>query len=113
MDSSAALHTNLSLVPLYQQIAATGFRSKKIPKQYYRKLLVKTATASLDHGDSKIMKIDVLQVMNNDGLAKCFTENDKKNCLVLGGFLTPVDFNPIEKAKSDNFVPAEKLVKFK
>ncbi|GBN23662.1 Tigger transposable element-derived protein 4 [Araneus ventricosus] len=32
--------------------------------QRYRKLLVKTAIASLDHGDSKNMKIDILQAMN-------------------------------------------------
>ncbi|GBL94401.1 Tigger transposable element-derived protein 4 [Araneus ventricosus] len=49
---------------LCQQIAATGFRNIKSLKQHYRKLLVKTAIASLDHGDSKNMKIDVLQAMN-------------------------------------------------
>ncbi|GBO33110.1 hypothetical protein AVEN_73613-1, partial [Araneus ventricosus] len=29
------------------------------------------------------------------------------NCLALGGFLTPVDVNPIENAESDHFVPPE------
>ncbi|GBM31126.1 Tigger transposable element-derived protein 4 [Araneus ventricosus] len=32
-------------------------------KQHYRKLLVKTSIASLDRGDSKNMKIDVLQAL--------------------------------------------------
>ncbi|GBM96420.1 hypothetical protein AVEN_63942-1 [Araneus ventricosus] len=30
-----------------------------------------------------------------------------KNCFALGGFLTPVDVNPIENAESDHFVPPE------
>ncbi|GBO12743.1 Tigger transposable element-derived protein 6 [Araneus ventricosus] len=32
--------------------------------KHYRKLLVKTVIASLDHGDSKNMKLDALQAMN-------------------------------------------------
>ncbi|GBL86247.1 hypothetical protein AVEN_131978-1 [Araneus ventricosus] len=46
-------------------------------KQLYRKLLAKTAISSLDHVDSKNMKTDVLKAYN-DGVAKCFTGNDKK-----------------------------------
>ncbi|GBL95856.1 hypothetical protein AVEN_227106-1 [Araneus ventricosus] len=34
-------------------------------------------------------------------------QNTIKNCFALGGFLTPVDVNPIENAESDHFVPPE------
>ncbi|GBL74098.1 Zinc finger protein 362 [Araneus ventricosus] len=36
-----------------------------------------------------------------------YKRNDKKNCFALGGFLTPVNVNPIEKSECDHFVPPE------
>ncbi|GBN15368.1 Tigger transposable element-derived protein 4 [Araneus ventricosus] len=75
-------------------------------KQHYRKLLVKTAIASLDHGDSKNMKIDILQAMNFIMMAwQNVLQKTIKNCCALGGFLTPADVNPIENAESDHFLP--------
>ncbi|GBM11825.1 hypothetical protein AVEN_26755-1 [Araneus ventricosus] len=83
---------------------ATGFRSNKFPKT----TLSKTAIASLDQGDSKNMKIDVLQAMNFIMMAwQNVLQKTIKNCFALGRFLTPVDVNPIENAKSDHFVPPE------
>ncbi|GBN38699.1 hypothetical protein AVEN_249495-1 [Araneus ventricosus] len=77
-------------------------------KQHYRKLLVKTAIASLDHGDSKNMKIDVLQAMNFIMMAwQNVLQKTIKNCFALGGFLTPADVNSIENAESDHFVLPE------
>ncbi|GBM59486.1 hypothetical protein AVEN_240582-1 [Araneus ventricosus] len=76
-------------------------------KQHYQKLLAKTAIASLDHGDSKNMKIDVVQAMNFIMMAWRNVLQKMINCFALGVFLTPMDVNPIENAESDNFVPPE------
>ncbi|GBL96543.1 hypothetical protein AVEN_229974-1 [Araneus ventricosus] len=87
---------------------ATGFRSNKIPKttlsktfgeNYYRQFRPRRLKK---YENSRLASYE----FHNDGLAKCFTENDK-NCFALGGFLTPVDVNPIENAESDHFVPPE------
>ncbi|GBM53524.1 Tigger transposable element-derived protein 4 [Araneus ventricosus] len=79
----------------------------KFLKQHYRKLLVKTAIASLVHEDSKNMKIDVLKALNFIMMAWQNVLQKTINCFALGGFLTPVDVNPIENAESDYFVPTE------
>ncbi|GBO13561.1 Tigger transposable element-derived protein 6, partial [Araneus ventricosus] len=77
-------------------------------KQRYRKLLVKTTIVSLDHGDTKNMKIDVLQTMNFIMMAwQNVLQKTIKNCFALSGFLSPVDINPIENDESDHFVPPE------
>ncbi|GBM15438.1 hypothetical protein AVEN_199685-1 [Araneus ventricosus] len=92
-----------------EQIAATGFRSSIIPKTTLSKTFSENSYRQFrprrlqKYENSRLASYE----FHNDGLAKCFTKNDKKNCFAIGGFLTPVDVNPIENAESDHFVPPE------
>ncbi|GBM74617.1 Tigger transposable element-derived protein 4 [Araneus ventricosus] len=82
-------------------------------KQHYQKLLVKTAIASLDIGNSKNMKIDVLQAMNFIMMAlQNVLQKTIKNCFAHGGFLASVYVNPVENAESDHFVKPENWSNF-
>ncbi|GBN52936.1 Tigger transposable element-derived protein 4 [Araneus ventricosus] len=66
LDTNVLKNITVKFFPSYctSKLRSLELGIIKSLKQRYRKLLVETAIASLDHGDSKNIKIEVLQAMN-------------------------------------------------